>query len=92
MVEEKMTKFCLHGPESQKAARKRLENAYAAGRFPQALLIEGNRGLGKKALAIEVARMLSCTNSEQVPLPSGKEPSDHFTSHDPLSPALHGSH
>lgn len=67
MVEEKMTKFCLHGPESQKAARKRLENAYAAGRFPQALLIEGNRGIGKKALAIEVARMLSCTNSEQVP-------------------------
>ena len=53
-----MTKYCLQGPESQKGARQLLENALVENRFPQAVLIEGERGIGKKALAIELAKTL----------------------------------
>ena len=62
-----MTKFCLQGPESQKGARQLLENALAENRFPQAVLIEGERGIGKKALAMELAKTLSCSDSEIAP-------------------------
>ena len=61
MVENKMTKYCLQGPESQKGARQLLVNALVENRFPQAVLIEGERGIGKKALAIELAKTLCCT-------------------------------
>lgn len=61
MVENKMTKYCLQGPESQKGARQLLVNALVENRFPQAVLIEGERGIGKKALAIEIAKTLCCT-------------------------------
>lgn len=61
MVEKKMTKYCLQGPESQKGARQLLVNALVENRFPQAVLIEGERGIGKKALAIELAKTLCCT-------------------------------
>ena len=61
MVENKMTKYCLQGPESQKGARPLLVNALVENRFPQAVLIEGERGIGKKALAIELAKTLCCT-------------------------------
>ncbi len=61
MVENKMTKYCLQGPESQKGARQLLVNALVENRFPQAVLIEGERGIGKKALAIELANTLCCT-------------------------------
>jgi len=67
MVKTKMTKYCLHGPESQKGARQLLENALVENRFPQAVLIEGVRGIGKKALAIELAQTLCCTDSETAP-------------------------
>ena len=56
-----MTKYCLQGPESQKGARQLLVNALVENRFPQAVLIEGERGIGKKALAIELAKTLCCT-------------------------------
>ncbi len=62
-----MTKYCLQGPESQKGARQLLENALVENRFPQAVLIEGERGIGKKALAIELAKTLCCTDSETAP-------------------------
>lgn len=67
MVETKMTKFVLKGPRSQRGARELLENALRENRFPQAVLIEGNRGIGKKALAIELAKTLSCTDPEERP-------------------------
>ncbi|MBP5248148.1 MAG: AAA family ATPase [Fibrobacter sp.] len=62
-----MTKYCLQGPESQKGARQLLENALVENRFPQAVLIEGERGIGKKALAIELSKTLCCTDSEIAP-------------------------
>ncbi len=62
-----MKKFFLEGPKSQQGARTLLENALVENRFPQAVLIEGVRGIGKKGLAIELAKTLSCTDSERVP-------------------------
>ncbi len=62
-----MKHYHLEGPESQKAARKRLQNALVENRFPQAVLIEGERGIGKKALAIELAKTLCCTDAENSP-------------------------
>lgn len=62
-----MKKFFLEGPKSQQGARTLLENALVENRFPQAVLIEGERGIGKKGLAIELAKTLSCTDSEQAP-------------------------
>ena len=56
-----MKKFFLEGPRSQQGARTLLENALVENRFPQAVLIEGPRGIGKKALAIELSKTLSCT-------------------------------
>lgn len=67
MVEKKMTKFTLKGPKSQRSARELLENALRENRFPQSVLIEGNRGIGKKALAIELAQTLSCTDPDERP-------------------------
>ncbi len=67
MVEKEMKKFFLEGPKSQQGARTLLENALVENRFPQAVLIEGRRGIGKKCLAIELAKTLSCTDSERSP-------------------------
>lgn len=67
MVEKEMKKFFLDGPESQRGARNRLVNALAENRFPQAVLIEGERGIGKKKLAIALAETLCCTDGENAP-------------------------
>lgn len=38
---------------------------FEAGRFPQAVLIEGEAGLGKKTLARDIAAMLVCTGEDK---------------------------
>lgn len=67
MVEKKMKHYTLEGPKSQMGARVKLQNALNENRFPQAVLIEGERGIGKKALAIELAKTLCCTDAENAP-------------------------
>jgi DNA polymerase-3 subunit delta' len=52
-----MTLHPLYGHE---AVRARLANAFAAGRLPQALLIEGPRGVGKQRLALWLAQLVMC--------------------------------
>ncbi|MDR1812850.1 MAG: hypothetical protein LBQ87_08495 [Candidatus Fibromonas sp.] len=41
-----------------------LKNAYEQGRFPQMLLLDGLAGIGKKLIAMELAKML-CENSSE---------------------------
>lgn len=67
MVEKEMKTFILGGPDSQQVARTRLVSALVENRFPQAVLIEGARGIGKKALAISLMQTLSCTDGEASP-------------------------
>ena len=62
-----MKTFILGGPDSQQVARTRLVSALVENRFPQAVLIEGARGIGKKALAISLMQTLSCTDGEASP-------------------------
>ncbi|MCK9181909.1 MAG: AAA family ATPase [Fibrobacteraceae bacterium] len=62
-----MIEFDLKGPESQKGARSLLVRALNENRFPQSVLIEGERGIGKKALALELVRALCCKDKERRP-------------------------
>lgn len=57
----------LEGPQSQAQARSRLVNAWEHQRFPQAILLEGPAGVGKKKLAMDLAALLSCTDTETRP-------------------------
>src|SRR2546423_15702427 len=47
----------LYGHEG---TRNRLVGAIASGRLPQALLLEGPRGVGKQRLALWLAQALGC--------------------------------
>lgn len=62
MVEYEMIDYSLKGPVSQEKARIRLMSALRENRFPQAILIDGPTGIGKKALAMEIAKALQCTD------------------------------
>ncbi len=62
MVEDKMIEYRLNGPVSQERQRIRLMAALRENRFPQAILIDGPVGIGKKALAIELAKALQCSD------------------------------
>lgn len=62
-----MIEFELQGPRSQAKSRVRLVSALCGGRFPQAVLLEGPEGIGKKKLAIELVRALSCTDQAKRP-------------------------
>jgi DNA polymerase-3 subunit delta' len=42
-------------------------SALREGRFPQAILIDGPAGIGKKALAIEISQALQCSNGDLRP-------------------------
>ncbi len=62
-----MMKFELQGPKSQEKQRQSLISALEESRFPQALLIEGAPGVGKKKLAFDLARILSCSHETHRP-------------------------
>jgi len=57
-----MIQFTLNGPVSQERARIRLMSALRESRFPQSILIDGPAGIGKKALAMEIAKALQCSD------------------------------
>ena len=67
MVEAKMIEYRLNGPASQERQRIRLMAALRENRFPQSILIDGPAGIGKKALAIEVAKALQCSDPNMRP-------------------------
>ena len=52
---------------SQERVRVRLMASLRERRFPQAILIDGPVGIGKKALALEIARALQCTDPNMRP-------------------------
>lgn len=57
-----MIQYSLNGPVSQERARIRLMSALRENRFPQSILIDGLAGIGKKALAMEIAKALQCSD------------------------------
>jgi DNA polymerase-3 subunit delta' len=51
----------------QEEAKDRLRRALASGRFPHALLVHGEPGLGQHALLLDLAQILSCEHAEKRP-------------------------
>jgi DNA polymerase-3 subunit delta' len=51
----------------QEEAKDRLRRALASGRFPHALLVHGEPGLGQHALLLDLAQILSCEHPEARP-------------------------
>lgn len=51
----------------QEDAKKRLSQALASGRFPHALLVHGEPGLGQHALLLDLAQILSCEDAAVKP-------------------------
>lgn len=62
-----MIEYELKGPASQQRTRIRLGASLKENHFPQAVLIEGLPGIGKKALAIDLAKALCCTHATKRP-------------------------
>ena len=62
-----MIEYTLNGPASQERARIRLMSALRENRFPQSILIDGPAGIGKKWLAMEIAKALQCTDPNMRP-------------------------
>ena len=62
-----MIEYRLNGPASQERQRIRLMAALRENRFPQSILIDGPAGIGKKALAIEIAKALQCSDASHRP-------------------------
>lgn len=62
-----MITYRLKGPASQERQRIRLMAALCENRFPQAVLIDGAPGIGKKALAMELSKALQCTDANERP-------------------------
>jgi DNA polymerase-3 subunit delta' len=67
VVETEMIEYTLNGPASQERARIRVMSALRENRFPQAILIDGPAGIGKKWLAMEIAKALQCTDPNMRP-------------------------
>ena len=67
MVKAEMIEYTLNGPASQERTRIRVMSALRENRFPQAVLIDGPAGIGKKALAMELVKALQCTDSNMRP-------------------------
>lgn len=51
----------------QEDAKQRVSRALASGRFPHALLVHGEPGLGQHALLLDIAQILSCEGTEHKP-------------------------
>lgn len=62
-----MIEYALNGPVSQERVRIRVMSALRENRFPQAVLIDGPSGIGKKVLAMEIVRALQCTDENRRP-------------------------
>ena len=62
-----MIEYRLNGPVSQERQRIRVMAALRECRFPQAILIDGPGGIGTKALAMEIAKALQCTDPNMRP-------------------------
>ena len=62
-----MIEYTLQGPVSQERVRIRVMSALRENRFPQAVLIDGPAGIGKKALAMEIVKALQCTDENMRP-------------------------
>ena len=62
-----MIEYSLQGPVSQERVRIRVMSALRENRFPQAVLIDGPAGIGKKALAMEIVKALQCTDENMRP-------------------------
>ena len=60
----------LHPLYGHEGVRNRLAGAFASARLPQALLLEGPRGVGKQRLSLWLAQLLLC----DAPAPGGREP------------------
>ena len=54
-------------PASWKEPIQQLMTAWNSGRFPQAILLDGPAGIGKKQLAMELMAFLSCEDASQRP-------------------------
>ena len=59
--------YGLDLPASQERVAERLRAALESNSFPQAVLITGSAGVGKRALAMQLARILSCTGERKRP-------------------------
>jgi DNA polymerase III subunit delta' len=57
----------LHPLYGHDAIRNRLAAALAAGRLPQAILLEGTRGVGKQRLALWLAQAIVCEAGKAAP-------------------------
>jgi len=55
------------GWESQKRTRDYLVSALEQGRFPQSVLLEGQEGIGKKKLMLDLAALLRCEDAQHKP-------------------------
>ncbi len=47
--------------------KQSLSTAFSSGRFPHAVILQGEKGCGKKALAALIAKALACRNKEHAP-------------------------
>lgn len=59
--------YRLDLPASQERVAERLKASLEADALPQAILITGSVGVGKRALAMRLARILSCTGEKVRP-------------------------
>src|SRR4051812_32392991 len=59
--------FTFQRTFGQNEAKERLSQALAQGRFPHALLVHGEPGLGQHALLLDLAQILSCESAETRP-------------------------
>lgn len=67
MGKKLMIAYDIQSSDSQKASTQKLIAALCEERFPQALLIDGPKGIGKKKLAMQIMQALMCTHPEKRP-------------------------